>query len=504
MSPESDRYVGAIDQGTKGTRFLVFDRSGQVRANAYERHEQLRPTRGWLEHHPREIWADAQAVVERGLDRAEIEPTQLAAVGVTNQRETTLVWDRESGEPIYNAIVWSDRRTTDRISTLGAERKATIREKTGLEPDAYFSATKLAWILDNADSTGQRSLRRRAEAGELCFGTVDSWLVSNLTGEHATDVSNASRTMLYDIHELAWDDDLLAEFEIPRAMLPDVRPSSAVYGRTSADGVFGAEIPVAGVVGDQQAALLGQDCFDPGDVKATYGTGTFALMNTGPEPVDSNGGLLTTVGYQLDGEPVQYALEGASFTTGGAIDWLETVGIVDGPVEIESLAKELDSSGGVYFVPAFDGLGTPHWDPRARGTILGLTRGTTREQLVRATLEAVGHQTRQLTEAMAAATEWAVEPVHIDGGVVKNDFFCQLQADLLRTELHRPAVEATTALGAAYAAGLAVGYWDGIGDLPEWELGKRFEPGGEPDEIDRQYERWSDAVERASGWAVER
>jgi len=496
MSPDQQRYVGTIDQGTNGTRFLAFDRSGQVSANAYERHEQLRPERGWLEHHPREIWADAREVADRGLDRAEIEPRELAALGVTNQRETTLVWERATGEPVSNAIVWSDRRTTDRIRDLDPETVEMIREKTGLAADAYFSATKLAWILD----TQGEDLRTRAAAGDLCFGTVDSWLVYNLTGEHATDVSNASRTMLYNIHEMAWDDDLLEAFEIPRAMLPDVRPSSGSYGRTESSGVFGTEIPVTGVLGDQQAALLGQRCFAAGDAKATYGTGTFALLHTGGEPVESDRGLLTTVGYQLGDEPVQYALEGASFTTGGAIDWLEAIGLVDSPVEIESLASAVKSSGGVYFVPAFEGLATPYWDPGARSTVIGLTRGTTREHLVRATLEAVGHQTRQLIEAMAAETEWPVEPLHIDGGVVKNDFFAQLQADLLRTELRRPAVEETTALGAAYAAGLAVDYWDGIEDLPAWEPGEEFEPERAAAEIDREYDRWRDAVERSRGW----
>ncbi|MXR50637.1 glycerol kinase GlpK [Halovenus sp. WSH3] len=498
---QEQTYVGAIDQGTMGTRFLVFGESGEVQASAYERHEQIVPAPGRLEHDPREVWENTQSVIANGLDRGGIEPSQLAGLGVTNQRETTVLWERASGEPVHNAVVWSDRRNSDRFDDLRSEDVEWIRERTGLAADAFFSAPKLEWLLDGVSTSGRGDLRARARNGELCFGTVDSWLVYKLTGVHATDVSNASRTMLFDIHELAWDDELLAEFGVPRPMLPEVNPSSAVYGRTDEAGVFETELPVAGVIADQQAALLGQACFDPGDLKATYGTGTFALMNTGPEPIGSERGLLTTVGFQLGDGPVQYALEGAAPTTGGAIDWLDSVGLVDSPVEIESLASAAESSGGVSLVPAFDGLGTPYWEPRARGTIHGLTRGTDRGELVRATLEAVGYQTRQLIEAMAAETDWETEPIHVDGGVVKNDFFCQLQADLLQRELRRPAVDATTALGAAYAAGLCVGYWDSPEDLPEWELGAQFDPDGETDVIDREYERWLDAVEQCREWA---
>ncbi|EMA40972.1 glycerol kinase GlpK [Halococcus hamelinensis] len=509
MTP--DTYVGAVDQGTTGTRFMVFDHEGRVVANAYERHEQFYPEPGWVEHDPVEIWEKTQSVVREALDSAGIEATQLEAIGVTNQRETTLFWDAESGQPIHRAIVWQDRRTTDRVEELEANGKAeTIQAKTGLQPDAYFSATKAEWLLDNADPIKlQRArpadTRERAEAGDLHFGTIDSWLIEKLTGNHVTDVTNASRTMLFDIHEMAWDDELLEEFRVPRATLPEVRPSSDedYYGTTDPDGFLGAEVPVAGALGDQQAALFGQTCFDEGDAKNTYGTGSFFLLNTGEEAVESDNGLLTTVGFQRSGEPVQYALEGSIFVTGAAVEWLGDVGLIDDAGETEDLARSVDSTDGVYLVPAFTGLGAPHWDQRARGTIVGMTRGTRREHIVRATLESIAYQTRDVAEAMEHDSGIEVEELRVDGGAVKNNFLCQLQADVLGVDIVRPEVDETTALGSAYAAGLAVGYWGTADELRKnWQVDSEFTP-KRTSEGDAMYERWHDAVDRSLDWARE-
>ena len=507
-----DTYIGAIDQGTTGTRFMVFDHGGQVVANAYEGHEQIYPEPGWVEHDPVEIWENTQDVVTSGLDDAGIDATQLEALGITNQRETTIVWDEETGKPVHNALVWQDRRTTDRVEELEeADKVEWVREKTGLEADAYFSATKTEWILDNAEplklqSSRAESVRDRAEGGELLMGTIDTWLIYNLTGNHITDVTNASRTMLYNIHDLAWDHELLEEFSVPEAMLPEVRPSSdeETYGTTDADGFLGEEVPVAGALGDQQAALFGQTCFDPGDAKNTYGTGSFLLMNTGTEAVDSDHGLLTTVGFQRSGEPVQYALEGSIFATGAAIQWLEDVGFVDDPTETAELARSVDSTDGVYVVPAFTGLGAPHWDGRARGTIVGMTRGTRREHVVRATLESIAYQTRDVVEAMEADAGVEMGRLRVDGGAVKNDFLCQLQADALQSGIVRPRVDETTALGAAYAAGLAVGYWDTLDELrANWQVDREFDPAVPAANADARYDRWGDAVERSLDWARE-
>ena len=501
-------YVGAIDQGTSGTRFMLFDRRGQVIADAHERHEQIRPEPGWVEHDPIEIWRNAKAVVSRGLSIAGVDAEQLAALGITNQRETTVVWDEASGKPVYNALVWQDRRTTERIEELDPGTAEEIREKTGLEADAYFSAPKVEWILDNADPiklrrTRPEDVRTRAESGELLMGTIDSWLIYNLTGNHLTDVTNAARTMLYDIHDLAWDEELLAEFDVPEAMLPEVRPSSdeELYGHTDPDGFLGAEVPVAGALGDQQAALFGQTCFDSGDAKNTYGTGSFYLMNTGTEAVESDHGLLTTIGFQRSGDPVQYALEGSIFVTGAAVEWLETVGLVDDPAETARLARAVDSTDGVYVVPAFTGLGAPHWDGRARGTIVGMTRGTGKEHVVRATLESIAYQTRDIAEAMEADSGAETTALRVDGGVVKNNFLCQLLADALQRTVVRPEVDETTALGSAYAAGLAVGYWDDVEELrSNWQVDRAFDPEMDGAEADRRYARWADAVDRARDW----
>ncbi len=503
-------YVGAIDQGTTGTRFMLFDHSGQVVANAYEQHEQIYPEPGWVEHDPVEIWETVTAVVNRGLSDAGIDASQLDAIGITNQRETTVVWDEESGRPVYNALVWQDRRTTDRVEELEEAGKVEeIREKTGLECDAYFSATKTEWILDNADPiklrrTRPEDLRDRAEAGELRMGTIDSWLIYKLTGNHITDVTNASRTMLYNIHDMEWDSDLLEEFGIPESMLPEVRPSSdeKTYGSTDLDGFLGAKVPVAGALGDQQAALFGQTCFDEGDAKNTYGTGSFYLMNTGNEAVESDHGLLTTIGYQMSGEEVQYALEGSIFVTGAAIEWLGSVGFVDDPLETAEIARSVDSTMGVYVVPAFTGLGAPHWDGRARGMIIGITRGTRRAHVVRATLESIAYQTRDIAEAMAADFGVEMTTLRVDGGAVRNNFLCQLQSDIIQTKIVRPEVDETTALGAAYAAGLAVDYWESKDELrSNWQVDREFEPEMAASEADRMYSRWADAVDRSLDWA---
>src|SRR6056297_1405880 len=506
----ADTYVGAIDQGTTGTRFMVFDHSGQVVANAYEKHEQIYPEPGWVEHDPMEIWENTKEVVTTGLDEAGLEASQLEALGITNQRETTLVWDAETGKPVHNALVWQDRRTTDRVEEVQEAGKVEwIREKTGLECDAYFSATKTEWILDNAEplkmeaSRGE-DVRTRAENGELLMGTIDTWVIYNLTGNHITDVSNASRTMLYNIRDLEWDQELLDEFGVPEAMVPEVRPSSddETYGSTDPNGFLGAEIPVAGALGDQQAALFGQTCFDAGDAKNTYGTGSFFLMNTGNEAVVSDHGLLTTIGFQRAGEDVQYALEGSIFVTGAAIEWLEDMTLIDDPAETAELARSVDTTDGVYVVPAFTGLGAPHWDQRARGTIVGMTRGTRKEHVVRATLESIAYQTRDVAEAMEADSGIEMTSLKVDGGAVKNNFLCQLQSDIIGSEIVRPVVDETTALGSAYAAGLAVGYWSDPDELrSNWQIDAEFEPEMDPDTADRRYDRWDDAVDRARDWA---
>jgi glycerol kinase len=507
-----DTYVGAVDQGTTGTRFIVFDHAGQVVSNAYRKHEQIYPEPGWVEHDAAEIWDNTKAVVTEGLAEAGIGPDDLAAIGITNQRETTLLWDAETGSPVHNAIVWQDRRTTDRVERLEEEGKAEmVRERTGLQPDAYFSATKAEWLLDNADPVKMarsrpQDVRDRAEAGELMFGTIDAWLIYNLTGNHVTDVTNASRTMLFDIHEMEWDDDLLAEFDVPREILPEVRPSSdaELYGHTDPEGFLESEVPVAGALGDQQAALFGQTCFDAGDAKNTYGTGSFFLLNTGSEAVESDHGLLTTVGFQRSGEPVQYALEGSIFVTGAAIEWLEDVDLIDDAGETETLARSVDSTDGVYLVPAFTGLGAPHWNQRARGTVVGMTRGTRKEHLVRAALESIAFQTRDVAEAMVSDSGIELGDLRVDGGAVKNNFLCRLQADIVDTTIVRPVVDETTALGSAYAAGLAVGYWETIDELRDnWQVDRTFEPAADRGDLAHRYDRWGDAVERAKDWARE-
>jgi glycerol kinase len=549
-----EQYVGAIDQGTTGTRFVLFGRDGRAVESAYATHEQRYPRPGWVEHDPAELWANTKTVTTRALDAAGIGAGQLAALGLTNQRETTLLWDAETGAPLHDAIVWQDRRTTDRVEELDAAGKSgEIRATTGLQVDAYFSATKAEWLLDNAgesrgsdDTTGRdgttrhddttggggtggndtedggtggndtengdtgddgpNALRERAERGDALLGTVDSWLLYNLTGAHATDVTNASRTMLYDIYRGQWDPNLRAEFGVPLACLPEVCPSSdpEAYGTTDPDGFLGSAVPVTGVLGDQQAALFGQACFAPGDAKSTYGTGAFVLQNTGIDAVESDHDLLTTIAFQRAGEPVQYALEGSIFATGAAIEWLVDAGVLDAADDAEPVARRVASTGGVFVVPAFAGLGAPHWDGRARGTILGLTRETRPEHVVRATLEAIAFRTRDVADAMAADSGVEPDELRVDGGAVGNDLLCELLADVLDCPVVRPAVAETTALGAAYAAGLAVGYWAGVDDCrANRRIDRRFEPAGDRAAIERRYARWGEAVERARGWASE-
>jgi glycerol kinase len=489
---------------------MVFDHDGTVVANAYEKHEQIYPEPGWVEHDATEIWDNTESVIETALADAGIAADQLAAIGVTNQRETTLLWDAETGKPVHNAIVWQDRRTTDRIETLEDDGRADdVQQKTGLQPDAYFSATKAEWLLDNADPiklsrSRPQDVRDRAEEGEIMFGTIDTWVIYNLTGNHITDVTNASRTMLFNIHDMDWDEELLAEFNVPAETLPEVRPSSDedYYGHTDAEGFLGAEVPVAGALGDQQAALFGQTCFDAGDAKNTYGTGSFMLMNTGNEAVMSEHGLLTTVGFQRSGEPVQYALEGSIFVTGAAIEWLEDMTLIENAAETEQLARSVDSTDGVYVVPAFTGLGAPHWDQRARGTILGMTRGTRREHVVRATLESIAFQTKDVAEAMVSDSGIELGSLRVDGGAVKNNFLCQQQANIIDTEIVRPVVDETTALGSAYAAGLAVGYWESVDELRDnWQIDRDFTPSADADSVAERYDRWGEAVERSKDWA---
>ncbi len=504
-----ETYVGSIDQGTAGTQCIIFDHDGTVVASAYETHEQIQPNPGWVEHDPLEIWENTKLVITSALTKAGLKARQLAAFGIANQRETILLWEADTGKPIANALVWQDRRTTDRIETLEDDGKVdAVRTKTGLEPDAYFSAPKAQWLLDNSDPIKfqrlrPRDIRQRAADGEVHLGTIDSWLIYNLTGNHITDVTNASRTMLFNIHEMAWDEDLCWEFDVPIEALPEVRPSSdeEPYGSTDPEGFLGTQVPITGALGDQQAALFGQTCFEPGEAKTTYGTGSFVLMNTGNRAVKSEYGLLTTVGFQRSGEPVTYALEGPVFITGGAIDWLEELTLIESAAEAEPLARSVQSTDGVYVVPAFVGLGAPHWDQRARGTIVGITRGTRREHVVRAVLESIAYQTRDVAEALVEDAAIDLKSLRVDGGAVKNNFLCQLQADILGREIIRPAVDETTALGAAYAAGLAVGYWDSIDELRDnWQVDRRFYT-DEDRSLEKRYGRWQEAVSRSSEWA---
>lgn len=493
------RYVLALDQGTTSSRALLFDREGTVQALAQKEVPPLFPRPGWVEHDPGELWSTQIGVAQEALARAGARPTDVAAIGITNQRETTLLWDRRTGEPLHRAVVWQDRRTAGLCDELRAQGlEDTFREKTGLLLDPYFSGTKVRWLLDHVPGA-----RERAERGELAFGTVDSWLVWQLTGGelHITDATNASRTLLYNLRTGDWDDELLALLDIPRALLPQVRPSSEVYGGAAAH-LFGHRIPVAGIAGDQQAATFGQACLTPGMAKNTYGTGCFLLLNTGAQAVPSGHRLLTTVAWDLGGERT-YALEGSVFVAGAAVDWLrDGLGLIREAREVEALAASVPSSGGVYFVPAFVGLGAPHWDPYARGTLVGLTRGTTGAHLARAALEATAFQSAEVLLAMRRDHAAPLREVRVDGGGSRNDLLMQVQADLLGVPVVRPRVTETTALGAAFLAGLAVGFWEGLGDVERlWQEERVFEPTLAGDEREHRLRRWRQAVERSRGWA---
>ncbi|MDB5903655.1 MAG: glpK [Betaproteobacteria bacterium] len=492
-------FILALDQGTTSSRAIVFDRSGAIRALAQAELEPIYPQPGWVEHDPNEIWATQLAVVTEALARGGIEPREIAAIGITNQRETTIVWDRETGQPVHNAIVWQDRRTAGDCDALKAAGYAEmIAAKTGLVLDAYFSGTKLKWILDNVPDA-----RQKAAAGRLLFGTVDTWLVWKLTGGklHATDVTNASRTLLFDIHRGAWDDALLALFDVPRGMLPQVVPSSGVIGET-AGNILAARIPIAGIAGDQHAALFGQRCVSPGMVKNTYGTGCFMLMHTGGTPIRSRNRLVTTAACTSGSDPA-YALEGSVFVAGAAVQWLrDGLGIIRTSAEVESLAASVPDNGGVYLVPAFTGLGSPHWDPYARGAIVGLTRGATAAHIARAALESIAYQTADVLRAMQSDAGIALAQLRVDGGATGNDLLMQFQADVLGVPVVRPQVHETTALGAAYLAGLAVGYWTSAAEIDrQWQAERVFEPSMSRDHAQALMSRWARALERAKGWA---
>ncbi len=494
-------YILAIDQGTTGSTAILFDREGQPVSPAYREVRQIYTQPGWVEHDPKELFFASVAVAHDSLQKAGVATSQVKSIGITNQRETTIVWDRYTGEPVSNAVVWQCRRTAPLCEKLKQEGMGQIvKEKTGLIIDAYFSATKLRWILDHVPQ-GQH----RAEQGGLLFGTVDSWLVWNLTGGavHITDYSNASRTMLFNIHTLKWDKELLAALDIPEAVLPHVMPSSQVYGETAAGILGDSRIPLGAVVGDQQAALFGQACYDAGMTKNTYGTGSFVLLNTGDKPVPSEKGLVTTLAWGLGGE-VTYAMEGSIFITGAAVQWLrDGLELISNAAESEALARSVPDNGGVFFVPAFVGLGAPYWDMYARGTILGLTRGTNKGHLARATLEAIAYQTRDIIEVMGAEAGLQVPLLRVDGGGTANSFLMQFQADILGIPIQRAAVAETTALGAAYLAGLAVGLWHDTVDIKRrWRAAETYEPKFSADQREGLYAGWKRAVEHARGWAT--
>ncbi|MCD6307832.1 MAG: glycerol kinase GlpK [Candidatus Latescibacteria bacterium] len=499
----NDDVILAIDQGTTGTTVLVFDRESSIRGRAYSEFTQHYPHPGRVEHDAVELWDVAIGVVGAALENAGIGPECVHAIGITNQRETTVMWDRADSVPVSRALVWQDRRTAalcDELESEGLE--PTWREKTGLLIDPYFSATKVFWLFDNVPG-----LRRRAEKGEIAFGTIDSWLVWKLTGgaRHVTDYSNASRTLLYNIHDLEWDADILRRLDIPEAILPDVLPSSRVYGETDPDVFFGHRVPIAGIAGDQQAALFGQACYGEGLAKNTYGTGSFLLMNTGVTPPRNTDRMLATIAWGIGDEPVEYALEGAIFVTGAAVQWLrDGLGIIADAAETETLAASVDGNDGVYFVPALTGLGAPHWDPYARGMIVGLTRGTGREHIVRAALESICYQTRDAVEAMERESGVRLKELRADGGATANRFLMQFQADMLGVPVEVPLVPETTALGAASLAGLATGFWESREELDDrWKAAARYEPRMAPSERDRLYARWKEAVARSLGWAEE-
>lgn len=495
----SKKYVLALDQGTTSSRAIIFAEASEIVAVAQKEFTQIFPKPGWVEHNADEIWSTQIGTVAEVVAKAGIALSDIAAIGITNQRETTVVWDKTTGKPVYNALVWQSRQTIDICEDLIAKGHAPmIRNKTGLVVDAYFSGTKVKWILDNVEGA-----RKKAEAGNLLFGTIDSWLIWKLTGGrvHITDYSNASRTMLYNIRELKWDDDILKILDIPASMLPEVRPSSQVYGKTDPAVFMGAEVPIAGAAGDQQAALFGQTCFQPGMAKNTYGTGCFMLMTTGSECYASKNGLLTTIAWGLDGK-VEYALEGSIFVAGAAVQWLrDGLKILESAVDSEYYASKVEDTEGVYVVPAFVGMGAPYWNMKARGAMFGLTRGTTKSHIIRATLDSMCYQTKDVLDAMQADSGISLQALKVDGGAVANNLMMQFQSDILRVPVDRPKVTETTALGAAYLAGLAVGVWKSKEDLEaNWKLDRRFVPQMPEEKRDTLYAGWQKAVKRSLDW----
>ena len=491
------KYILALDQGTTSSRVILFDREQNILGVSQKEFTQIYPKEGWVEHDAMEIWSSQYAVMMEVIAQSGVNPSDIAAIGITNQRETTILWDKETGRPIYNAIVWQCRRTADIVDGLLADGLGEhIRKTTGLVPDAYFSATKIKWILDHVEDA-----RERAERGEILFGTVDSWLVWKLTGgaAHVTDYTNASRTMLYDIHKLDWDDTLLKALDIPRAMLPEVRSSSEIYGYAEIQGV---KVPIAGIAGDQQAALFGQTCFEPGDAKNTYGTGCFLLMNTGEKPFESRNGLITTIAVGLNGK-VQYALEGSVFVGGAVIQWLrDEMRFFTESRDAEYYAQKVHDNGGVYMVPAFTGLGAPYWDMYARGAILGITRGTKREHIIRAAQESIAYQVADLVRAMEADTGLPLNSLKADGGASRDQFLMQFQSDIIDREVRRPAIRETTALGAAYLAGLSTGVWSGLDEIRHlWMCDTTFVPDMDAEQREKLLAGWHKAVGRSQDWA---
>ena len=494
------KYIMALDAGTTSNRCILFDHAGKIVTMAQKEFTQIYPQPGWVEQNPREIWSSQYSVMAQVMAENGIDAKQIKGIGITNQRETTIIWNRYTGEPVYNAIVWQCRRTAEMIDALKEEGfDQVIREKTGLIADAYFSASKIAWILDHVEGA-----REQAEKGDLLFGTVDTWLIWNLTGGlvHVTDYTNASRTMLFDIHKLCWDEEIMAKFRIPRAMLPEVKPSSCIYGYTD-EKVLVGNVPIAGAAGDQQAALFGQGCYQPGDVKNTYGTGCFLLMNTGTDPVMSGNGLLTTIAASTDPEKVEYALEGSIFVAGAANQWLrDGMRLVESTPETEKYASQVEDTDGVYIVPAFAGMGAPYWNQYARGTVVGLTRGCTREHFIRATLESIAYQAYDVIKAMEEDAGVRLNVLKVDGGASANNMLMQFQADINNTIVHRPKCIETTALGAAYLAGLATGYWKSKDEIKEnWQLGRAFESEMDEEKRNQLLKGWKRAVRCAIAWA---
>jgi glycerol kinase len=492
-----EKYILSFDQGTTSSRAIVFDKGGNIVSVAQREFTQLYPQPGWVEHNPREIWSTQVAVATEAILNANLSPQNIAAIGITNQRETTVVWDKRTGEPVYQAIVWQDRRTADYCASLtekGIDKM--VQEKTGLVVDAYFSATKIKWILENVEG-----LKQRAEQGDLLFGTVDTWLIWNLTAGkvHVTDVTNASRTMLFNIHTLSWDPELLSLFGVPENMLPEVKSCSEVYGETSGT-LFAAKIPIAGIAGDQQAALFGQMCTQPGMVKNTYGTGCFMLMNIGDKPILSKNNLVTTVAWKIK-DQVQYALEGSIFIAGAVVQWLrDELNIIATAAEIETLAGNVPDSAGVYIIPAFAGLGAPHWNQYARGTIFGITRGTNKSHLCRAALESIAYQTMEVLRAMEADSGKPIQELRVDGGATSNNLLMQIQADVLGVKVIRPQVTEVTAIGAAYLAGLAIGFWGSLAEIQaQWKVDTCFQPQSRAEMLD-EIKGWNKAVKAVKMW----